>query len=268
MKQPVFYITHGGGPCFWIEFPPPVGANGFDGLRHYLKAFQKRLPALPTAYLVISAHWEIDQGVAVSGAAHPEMIYDYYGFPAETYQLQYPAPGEPSLAGEITAMLNAAGVDAYVDQNRGFDHGVFVPMKIIDPEAVIPTISMSLNKSLDPEYHLKVGRALAPLRERGVVIIGSGSSFHNLRTYFNGKEEIAKAFDDWLTETVTMADPVARDQGLIRWKQAPHARDVHPREEHLLPLMVAAGAAGGLTGRRDFHDMIANKPFSGYVFAE
>lgn len=266
MRQPTFYITHGGGPCFWMEFAPPIGPHGFDGLKQNLTDLPSRLPERPKAYLVITAHWEDTHGIAVSAADHPGMIYDYAGFPEHTYHLKHPAPGDPALAQEVVRLITEAGLAAHLNDDRGFDHGTFVPMMVINPEADIPTVTMSLSRSFDPAFHLKVGKALQPLRDQGVVIIGSGSSFHNLRTYFHGGDNGARQFDDWLTETVTQVDASDRHDRLVEWLKAPGARSAHPREEHLLPLMVAVGAAGDDVGERDFHDMIAGKPFSGYIF--
>lgn len=263
-RQPVFYVTHGGGPSFWIDYPEPIGKHGFDGLERYFLDFEAALPAPPKAYLVVSAHWETPE-VTVSTAAAPGMLYDYYGFPPIAYELQHKAPGAPELAGRVRALLSAAGIDSAEDDARGFDHGVFVPMMKIDEAARVPTLMMSLRKDLDPAFHIALGEALAPLRDEGVVIIGSGSSWHNLKLYFRADPMQAAAFDDWLTTTST-ASRAVRNQRLIDWTSAPGAREAHPREEHLIPLMVAAGAAGADAGRRDFHDLIANKPFSGYAF--
>lgn len=266
VRQPVFYLTHGGGPSFWIDYPEPIGKGGFDGLKRYLEKLAGQLPEKPKAYLVISAHWEED-AVTLSTAKQPGMIYDYYGFPPIAYELKHQAPGSPDVARRAARLLEEAGLKVKLDEARGFDHGVFVPMMIVDPKAEVPTVCMSLRKDLDPAHHIAVGRALAPLRDEGVVIIGSGSSYHDLRGYFDGKSGGgAKSFDDWLTETSTHADPDTRNQRLVGWAKAPGARAAHPREEHLLPLMAAAGAAGDDVGTRDFHDTIANKPFSGYRF--
>ena len=264
-RQPTFFITHGGGPSFWMEYPQPIGPHGFDGLRDYLAALPASLPERPKAYLVISGHWE-ERVPTVSTAPAPSMLYDYYGFPKHAYELSYPAPGSPELARRVGELLNAAGIAYDTDSKRGFDHGVFVPFLIIDPEAEIPVVMLSMNNNFDPADHLQLGAALAPLRDEGVVIIGSGSSFHNLRTYFDGVTEAAAGFDDWLTETATADDVEVRNQRLIDWQQAPYARQCHPREEHLIPLMVAAGAAGNGRGQRVFHDVIGRKPFSGYRF--
>ena len=262
-RQPTFYVSHGGGPAFWIDYPPPIGPGGFDRLKAFFEGFPSLLPEPPRAYLVASAHWE-ESVVTVSDAEAPGMLYDYYGFPEIAYTLQHPAPGAPEIARQVHDLLKGADIKSAYDSDRGFDHGVFVPMKIIDPEAKTPTVMMSLRKGLDPAFHLDVGKALAPLRDEGVIIIGSGSSFHDLRTYFDGQAGKAKAFDDWLVETAL--EPKTRDARLVDWTRAPAARDAHPREEHLLPLMVAAGAAEGEPALQVYKDVVANKPFSGFQF--
>jgi aromatic ring-opening dioxygenase catalytic subunit (LigB family) len=247
-----------------MSFPEPLGPHAFDKLRDYLANLLDSLPARPKAILLISGHWEEDLPT-IGTAAKPTMLFDYYGFPDHTYQLNYPAPGSPELASKVSDLLDKAGIAHKQDAARGFDHGVFVPMLIVDPQAQIPVVTMSLRHDMDPAQHLAIGAALAPLRDEGVLIIGSGNSFHNLRTFFNGESEASQRFDSWLTETVT-ADPATRTRGLIGWSGAPAARACHPREEHLLPLMVAAGAAGNDVGSRAFHDMIGGKAISGYAF--
>jgi aromatic ring-opening dioxygenase catalytic subunit (LigB family) len=264
-RQPTIYLTHGGGPCFWMSFPPPIGPNGFDGLKRYLAGLMAELPERPRAVLMITAHWE-EPHFTVSTAAAPPMLYDYYGFPPHTYELRYPAPGAPELGRRVQALLQDAGIAAATDDRRGFDHGVFVPMLIIDPDARIPLAMLSLQKDLDPARHLALGEALAPLRDEGVLIIGSGSSFHNLRDYFSGNGKASAAFDAWLDETATGSDPTQRAARLIAWEKAPSSRACHPREEHLIPLMAVAGAAGRDPGRRSFHDRIGGNVFSCFTF--
>jgi len=263
--QPTFYLSHGGGPCFWTDLPPPFGPGAFDGLRDWLAGLIASLPEPPRAFLVVSAHWEAPIPT-VGAAAAPPMLFDYYGFPEHTYRLDYPAPGDPALAEHVRALLDQAGIDSAADAERGFDHGVFVPFLIVDPEARIPVVTLSLNQDLDPATHLAIGAALAPLRREGVVIAGSGMSYHNLRRFFDGEGAGAAAFDAWLTEAVTDPNPDVRAEALGNWERAPHARACHPREEHLLPLMVAAGAAGDDPGRRVFHDRPGNKAISCFRF--
>ena len=265
VRQPTVYLTHGGGPCFWMEFPAPMGPHAYDGLRDYLSALIGGLPARPRAVVMVSAHWE-QAAPTVSTAPAPGMLFDYYGFPPHTYRLSYPAPGEPQLAERVRGLLGAAGIAAGTDAVRGFDHGVFVPMLIADPAARIPVVMLSLEGSLDPERHLAIGAALAPLRAEEVLIIGSGSSYHNLRAIFDGGDGGSVAFDAWLNETATAVDPAARRARLIDWRHAPNARACHPREEHLIPMMVAVGAAGEDPGRATFRGRIGGKAYSCFSF--
>lgn len=265
IRQPSIFIPHGGGPCFWMTFPPPFGPHAWDGLRAYLAGLAAGLPERPKAFVVVSAHWEEAQPT-VNSAAAPGMLYDYYGFPPHTYQLDYPAPGAPALAAEVKRLIAAAGLAAGENAERGFDHGVFVPFLIIDPGAQIPVVTLSLQRDLDPALHIAVGKALAPLRDQGIAIVGSGMSFHNLRGYLRPETvERARAFDAWLTQAV--ASPATeRDALLTRWRDAPFAAYAHPREEHLIPLLVAAGAGGDAPGRRIFSDEPMGAAISAYRF--
>ncbi|WP_034410941.1 DODA-type extradiol aromatic ring-opening family dioxygenase [Derxia gummosa] len=264
-RQPTYYIPHGGGPCFFMDWPGDPHA--WDKLAAWLRGLVATLPERPKAILVVSGHWET-QELALTGAAKPELIYDYYGFPEHTYRLQFPASGDPALAARVSGLLNEAGLPAHVDPERGYDHGVFIPFLLVTPEADIPVLQLSLHRSLDPALHLRIGRALAPLRDEGVLIVGSGMSFHNLRMRGSapgravpGTEE----FDQWLTAAVE-AEPAERDTRLTDWESAPHARFAHPREEHLIPLMVVAGAAPDEPGRRTFDDLAMGWRISGYRF--
>jgi aromatic ring-opening dioxygenase catalytic subunit (LigB family) len=200
--------------------------------------------------------------------AQPELIYDYYGFPPHTYELKYPAPGEPALAERITALLGQAGLSSHIDARRGFDHGMFIPLMLMVPQADIPVVQLSLNVSLDPAAHLALGRALQPLRDEGVLIVGSGMSFHNMRGYGDPRfGPVSDTFDDWLTEAVE-APAAERDAALTAWAEAPMARWCHPprAEEHLLPLMVVAGAAGADRGRKAFSDRVMETTLSAFSF--
>jgi aromatic ring-opening dioxygenase catalytic subunit (LigB family) len=248
-----------------MTYPSPIGPHGFDHLKAYLAGLLDTLPARPQAILVISGHWE-EQLPTVSTAAAPPMLFDYYGFPEHTYQLDYPAPGAPEVAQKVRALLTGAGIDAATDSERGFDHGVFVPFLIIDPDARIPVVMLSLQQNLDPAFHIAMGRAIAPLRDEGVLIVGSGNTFHNLRAIHDGQTAASAAFDAWLDEAVTGTDADGRNASLEQWAMAPHARDCHPREEHLLPLMVVAGAALNDVGHRVYHDNIGGKLASGFAF--
>jgi aromatic ring-opening dioxygenase catalytic subunit (LigB family) len=265
-RQPTFFIPHGGGPCFFMEWDYP-SPNPWTSLANWLRALPGTLPEPPRAVLVISGHWEADP-VAVNIQTRPPLLFDYYGFPEHTYQLEYPAPGDPQLAADIRTLLDEAGIPSTTDGARGLDHGVFVPFLLVYPEADVPVVQLSLKQGLDPAAHLKLGAALAPLRDRGVLIVGSGMSFHNLRVRSMENELIpgSQLFDDWLGKTVCLPDAAARNAGLANWSQAPAARYAHPREEHLLPLLVAAGAAGDDVGVRTFNDVMMGWRISGFRF--
>ena len=262
-RQPAIFVPHGGGPCFWIDWPPPFGPHAWDGLRDYLAGLVASLPERPKAFLVVTAHWEADKPT-VSVNPKPGMLYDYYGFPEHTYRLAYPAPGDPELGREVERLIEKAGLAAATDGERGFDHGVFVPFLIVDPKAEIPVVMLSLRKDLDPAFHIALGKALQPLRDSGIAIVGSGMSFHDLRHFRDGDATASAAFDAWLDETAkASADREAR---LAHWDKAPSARQCHPREEHLMPLMVVAGAAGDSPGVHEFRDLIGGKVISGFRF--
>jgi aromatic ring-opening dioxygenase catalytic subunit (LigB family) len=259
-RMPTIYLPHGGGPWPWMDLGRLFSDHERRALTDYLEGIVATLPRRPRAMVVVSAHWE-EAVPTVMSSARPPMLYDYYGFPPETYRIQWPAPGEPALAARVRSLVEAAGFRSAEDPARGFDHGTFVPLKLTFPDADMPTVQLSLEEGLDPERHLALGRALAPLRDDGVLLVGSGMSFHNLRDFFGHLAPEARAaksapFDEWLRQTV-VAEPAARDRELTRWSAAPNARLAHPREEHLLPLMVMAGAADQDPGRIAFHDTFA-----------
>lgn len=238
--SPVLYIPHGGGPL------PILGDKRHEHMIAFLKRIATELDQ-PSAILVVSAHWEEHQPT-ITSASRPPMLYDYYGFPAESYQLQYPAPGEPRLAQEVRELIEAGGIEAKLDDRRGFDHGLFVPLMLMYPKARIPCIQLSLLDSLDPAAHIELGRSIAALRKKNVLILGSGMSFHNLKEFFTPSADsdgACEQFDDWLIDTCARAQLSSneRAQRLIQWEAAPAARFCHPREEHLLPLHVCFGAA-------------------------
>jgi aromatic ring-opening dioxygenase catalytic subunit (LigB family) len=263
-RQPAIFLPHGGGPCFFMDWTWGP-ADTWHATQHFLEGLAATLPEAPKAILVISGHWE-EPAFTASAAAQPELIFDYSGFPAHTYQLTWPASGSPELAQRVSALLQQAGLPMAVSATRGFDHGVFVPLKVAFPEAQIPVVTLSLASSLDPALHLAAGQALAPLRDKGVLIVGSGMSFHNLRVYLGPETlERARAFDVWLTHAVE--SPAAeRNELLTHWHEAPFAAFSHPREEHLIPLMVAAGAGGDQPGRRIFTDEPMGAAISAYRF--
>jgi aromatic ring-opening dioxygenase catalytic subunit (LigB family) len=240
MKLPTYFISHGGGPWPWLKQEMPY----FGELEKFLSGIPQQIEAAPRAVLVISAHWETNE-FSVMTSAKPPMVYDYFGFPAHTYQVQYPAPGSPDVALKVQALLQKAGIGVRLDPTRGLDHGTFVPLVVIYPNAGIPVLQLSIKKDLDPKAHFEVGRALASLREEGVLIIGSGLSYHNLRALRDPQAPVQPSlqFDNWLQHALVQSSPQERYQQLLSWSKAPCARDAHPREDHLLPLMVAVGAA-------------------------
>jgi len=260
MRLPTFFIPHGGGPCFFMDDPQGIWTD----MAAFLRGLPATLPETPKAILLVSGHWEL-QGFGFTSAARPPLVFDYYNFPPHTYQLRYDAPGDPSLADRAARLLGGAGFTAGPDPERGWDHGVFIPLKVAFPDEDVPVVEMSLHHSLDPQLHLAAGAALAPLRDEGVLIVGSGMSFHNLRAYRNPAAlEPSQQFDTWLTDAVEQP-PAERAARLTQWAQAPAARVSHPREEHLIPLMVAAGAADG-RGERVFNGEVLNTIVSGYRF--
>lgn len=262
-RLPVAFIPHGGGPWPFVE----LGLDRAEvaSLSTYLRDLAGLAGPSPSAVLVISAHWEEDVPTVMSGAT-PPLLYDYYGFPEAAYLLSWPAPGSPALAARVRALLADAGFASAEDPARGFDHGTFVPLKLTWPEARVPVVQLSLMKDLDPARHLALGRALAPLREEGVFIVGSGMSFHNLRALRDPRAgAVSEVFDAWLREAAT-AEPAERDRQLTAWLTAPAARAAHPREEHLLPLMVIAGAAGADPGRVGYDGTMMGWRLSAFHF--
>lgn len=265
-RMPVAYLPHGGGPWPFVDLPFGDRAE-LAALTTYLQSLAHVAPQKPRAVLMVSAHWE-EPNPTVMTAERPPMLYDYYGFPEESYRITWPAPGNPTLAGRVRALLDAAGIQSGANAERGYDHGTFVPLKLTWPEADMPTVQLSLKEGLDPAEHLRIGRALAPLRDEGVLILGSGMSFHNLRAFRQPGAQVAavsQAFDTWLNETVAL-DPAARDRRLTDWAAAPAARLAHPREEHLLPLMVVAGAAGSDRGRVAYQNSLMGARISAHHF--
>ena len=263
-RMPTWFVPHGGGPCFFMEWNPP---DAWNRMGDFLKGLASTLPQQPKAILMVSAHW-LESSFDLTSGTNPELIYDYYGFPPHTYELKYPAPGEPQLAARIAALLGQAGLPSKVNPSRGFDHGMFIPLMLMFPDADIPVVQLSLNSNLDPQIHLQLGQSLTTLRDEAVLIVGSGMSFHNMRGYGDPRVgPISDEFDGWLTDAV-QAEPAQRHQALIDWAQAPSARMSHPprAEEHLLPLMVAAGAAGADKGQRVFSDRVMETTLSAFSF--
>ena len=266
-RLPTLFIPHGGGPCFFME--EGIGPKGtWDRMGACLRGIAASIGQRPKAILVISGHWEEAQPTVHVGR-NPPLLFDYYGFPEHTYRLSYPALGSPELAKRVRDLLAAAGIASGEEAERGLDHGVFVPFLLVYPEAEIPVVQLSLRQDLDPKAHLAIGRALAPLRDERVLIVGSGMSFHNLRAFGSTDPrviEAAQRFDDWLASAVEEPDEAERSRALESWSAAPDALFCHPRAEHLAPLFVAAGAARGDRGQRTYSDRIIGKAVAGFQF--
>ena len=197
--SPVLFLPHGGGPL------PLFGDEGHKHLTRFLSGLASQIDK-PEAILIISAHWEENQPV-ITSKAKPGLYYDYYNFPEETYHIDYPLAGSASLTQKVEKLLAGQGFDARLDDQRDFDHGVFVPLKLVYPDADIPCVQLSLVNTLDPQFHIQLGRALAPLRAENVLIIGSGLTFHNMGAFFApDAADVDKgnnAFQDWLIDVCT-----------------------------------------------------------------
>ena len=260
--QPVLFIPHGAGPCFFMDWTP---ADAWHDMAHFLRNIHSSLPEKPRAILMVSAHW-LAEDFTVTAGEQPGLIYDYYGFPEHTYELTYPAPGDPALAIRVNDLLAQAGLASRQDRERGFDHGMFIPLTLMFPAADIPVVQLSLRADLDPATHQRAGKALQALRQEGVLIIASGMSFHNMRGYGDERfTPISEAFDTWLGESMA-ATPAQRENRLNHWYAAPYAPQCHPprHEEHLLPLMVAAGAAGEDTGQQAWSGQVLKTQLSAF----
>jgi len=261
--SPVLFIPHGGGPL------PLLGDTGHQNMISFLRQISPTL-GRPSAILIISAHWEENIATITSGK-EPSLIYDYFGFPDEAYKIDYPAAGDPVLADKIYKLLQNSGIEAKLDDQRGFDHGLFVPLKIMFPDASIPCVQLSLVSTLDPEAHIKIGKALADLRTENILVVGSGFSFHNLKYFFSQSEEEAdiqnEAFEHWLIDTCTDKKLTGqeREARLIEWGNAPYARYCHPREEHLLPLFVCYGISNS-AAKLVFNDKILGKKTCAFLW--
>jgi aromatic ring-opening dioxygenase catalytic subunit (LigB family) len=263
-RMPVVFLPHGGGPWPFVQTGFGQKAE-LDELAEYLRSVRDVPKTKPKALLVVSAHWEEAEPTVMTGTA-PPLFFDYYGFPEESYRLTWPAPGHPAVAARVRELLGKAGFSTGENAERGYDHGTFVPLKLTYPDADVPTVQLSLKRGLDPAEHLAIGRALAPLRDEGVFIVGSGMTFHNLRAFMSpASRPVAIAFDTWLREAAT-SEAAVRDQKLTEWSQAPSARAAHPREEHLLPLMVVAGAAGVDRGTVAYGGTFAGLQLSAYHY--
>lgn len=256
-KATIVFIPHGGGPL------PLLNDPGHAAMNRFLRAFPDTI-AKPAAIIVISAHWE-EPVISITASPSPPLLFDYSGFPAETYAYEYPAPGHPGLAERVRSLLQADGIEARLDHQRGFDHGMFVPLMLMYPEADIPCIQVSLSTSLDAAEHVRIGQALAQLKTEDLLILGSGFSFHNMQALMSKRDDTIdqrnQAFETWLAQTCSDPDisEADREARLAGWEQAPHARYCHPREEHLLPLQVCYGI-----GQRAA-TTVFQEPVSGFI---
>lgn len=259
----IIYFSHGGGPL------PILGDPGHKAMVDFMKRLPARLRK-PDAILVISAHWEEDVATLL-GAPNPPLFYDYYGFPAAAYEITYPVPGEPELANRIVGVLKAMAIPSRMDMRRGFDHGLFIPLKLMYPRADIPSQQLSLLRGLDPAAHIALGKALRELMSETILVVGSGFSFHNMGAFLWQGQAVSDpandAFQNWLIETVCddSLPQNEREQRLIRWQKAPSARYCHPREEHLLPLHVCLGIADR-PGQVIFDEYILGKRAVGFLW--
>ena len=248
-RMPTYFLSHGGGPWPWLTGPL---RDGMAQLEQSLRNLPGELPAAPKAILMISGHWEAPT-FTVQTNPNPPMVYDYGGFPEHTYRIQYPAPGSPALAARVVELLAGAGIPVAEDAARGYDHGMYAPLAAAWPHADVPVVQLSIKHGYDPDEHLAVGRALAPLRDEGILIIGSGLSYHNLGLMGAGAAAPSREFDDWLGDTILDRDPAERTARLRTWEQAPSARVSQPQEDHLIPLMVVVGAAEDDGAVRTYH---------------
>ena len=251
----VIYFSHGGGPL------PILGDAGHQSMVDFMVGLPDRLRK-PEAIIVISAHWE-EQTATLLSAEKPPLLYDYYGFPHEAYSISYPAPGNPELAQKVFELLERENVPVRLDPARGFDHGLFIPLKLMYPQADIPALQLSLLQGLNPSAHIALGRALRDLMQENILVIGSGFSFHNMGEFYrqdlNTPDPQNDAFQDWLIDVCTGSNTQSeREKQLIDWQNAPFARYCHPREEHLLPLHVCLGMAGK-SATAIFDDFILGK---------
>jgi len=264
-RIPTYFLSHGGGPWPWLK--AERGAM-YDQLEASLHDVRRELGHAPRVVLMISGHWEADRFL-LSSAARPPMEFDYHGFPEHTYRIRYDAPGAPALAESVREILEHGGLASGLDVKRGFDHGTFTVMHPMYPEAEMPLVQLSLRADYDAADHIKVGELIAPLRDEGVLIIGSGFSYHDTRGMRSGAgAEVSATFDRWLNDTLVVAPPDERRRRLVNWSTAPAARAAHPREDHLIPLMVAVGAAGNEVGSRVYHqsDFMGKITVSSYRF--
>jgi len=271
-RLPVFFIPHGGGPWPYIHGTDGIlpDEDPWKELQDFLRGFDTALGRRPRAVLVISAHWEKVDRLTISTAKKPGMLFDYYGFPEHTYALSYPAPGAPEIADHVQNVLKAADIETGADAERGYDHGVFIPFMQIYPDADVPLVMMSLDPDLTAETHFRIGQALEQLRDEDILIVASGLSYHNMRMFYRQDDqhaEQARRFDTWLQNAVALPSPEQRAAALSKWADNPDALAVHqPDHDHLVPVFVAAGAAGRDMGKVIFNGNFLGKPYSAFRF--
>ncbi len=249
VRLPTYFISHGGGPWPWIKDLLP---GDLEPMERHLQAIPADLGLTPRVVLVVSAHWE-EREFTVQTSPQPTMYYDYGGFPEFTYHLQYPSPGSPEVADRVRDLLTGAGITSAEDAQRGYDHGAFVPLAVMYPEASVPVLQLSIRAGYNVDDHLALGRALAPLRDEGVLIVGSGFTFHNMRAFGEAGRVGSAEFDAWLKSAVVDGPVSERTERLRNWVEAPSARFAHPAEDHLIPLHVVVGAAEGDRGVMAYH---------------
>lgn len=253
-RMTALYLPHGGGPWPWMDAGGMFEARESRALTDYLTGIPAQLPQRPKAMVVVSAHWEAPVPTVMTNA-RPSILYDYYGFPPAMYEIAWPAPGAPAVAARVRELLSAAKIPSAEDPSRGFDHGTFVPLYVMYPRADVPVVQLSMRANYDPLEHVALGRALAPLRAEGVLIVGSGLSYHNLRRLGPPAHAPSAAFDAWLQQTLLQSSPAERVERLTHWAEAPGARLSHPHEDHLIPLMVAVGAAESEAAECVYHEV-------------
>jgi aromatic ring-opening dioxygenase catalytic subunit (LigB family) len=260
LRLPSLFIPHGGGPSFFMT---GERKQQYQQTEDFLKNINNFLPSRPSAILIITAHWETAIP-SLTGGKNPQLIYDYFGFPEHTYQLKYDAPGAPQLAKQASELLKKNGINSFVDSDYGWDHGVFIPLKVMFPDETIPVVAMSLQANLDPMQHCAIGQSLQSLRDENVLIIGSGMSYHNLRRFDEFAPE-SLLFHNWLDSALngTWSE---RSLQLANWQLAPGGRNSHPREEHLLPLMVASGAGSDLPGKAIWRGEVGRSCIGAWAF--
>lgn len=248
---PVYAISHGGGPWPWIK---ESFMGDWSHLERSLRSIPHEVGERPRAIVCVTAHW-LGADFTVQTGVAPPMLYDYGGFPEFTYRLSYPAPGAPDLAERVAALLEESGLGVGRDPRRGYDHGTFVPLAVSFPDADVPVVQMSIRADFDPAAHIQAGRALASLRDEGVLIYCSGVlAFHNFTTMGPRALAPSTAFDGWLRDVVCGHVGRERSRLLEAWRSAPSAAECHPQPDHLIPLLVAAGAAEDEPGHLQYHE--------------